>query len=188
MSMEQEKYNFDVKMELAKVAPGIYPEEVAGTSFSGLYLNCSYTELVRVFGEPTEQDASADGKVNCEWVFSSKEKTVVVTIYDYKEEEDPRDQSLTDIYWHVGGKGLDKESLRSFLKTAIDASERPYEVSITTLGYEEKMECPGCGRKIPKDSPMNALSRYDHGDICSSCGTMEAVKGDFISQQKAVVS
>lgn len=40
--------------------------------------------------------------------------------------------------------------------------------------------CKGCGEEL-----MNigvALSRYGHGDICSGCGIVEALKGDFISR------
>lgn len=35
-----------------------------------------------------------------------------------------------------------------------------------------------CGHK-PEAHP--ALSRFGHGDICSTCGTREAFEGDFIS-------
>ena len=69
-------------------------------------------------------------------------------------------------------------------------SINPIEVEITgiaqgiinTLGKSLKKrsfleECLGCGEP---QSNHPAMSRYDHGDICSDCGMREAIEGDFI--------
>lgn len=39
--------------------------------------------------------------------------------------------------------------------------------------------CKGCYEELT--SIHCALSRYGHGDICSQCGEIEAMTGDFIS-------
>lgn len=44
--------------------------------------------------------------------------------------------------------------------------------------------CIGCGRVL-ETSP--ALSRYNHGDICSDCGRSEAFYGDFIGRYAPVI-
>ena len=44
--------------------------------------------------------------------------------------------------------------------------------------------CEGCGRTIEVDSEDNASSRYGHGEICSNCGVREALKGNFIRDEK----
>lgn len=43
--------------------------------------------------------------------------------------------------------------------------------------------CPGCKIKI-KGPIDTALSRYGHGNLCSKCGTREAVEGDFIGKEE----
>jgi len=40
--------------------------------------------------------------------------------------------------------------------------------------------CIGCGEDLTNLYP--ALSRYGHGDICPSCGILEAFNGDFIKK------
>lgn len=40
--------------------------------------------------------------------------------------------------------------------------------------------CKGCGHKMPEHP---ALSRYNHGEICSDCGLREALQGDFIASK-----
>lgn len=46
--------------------------------------------------------------------------------------------------------------------------------------------CKGCGRALETDMVRNALSRYEHGYICSGCGTREAMEGDFIKVKFSV--
>lgn len=45
--------------------------------------------------------------------------------------------------------------------------------------------CKGCGEEMTSIPP--ALSRYGHGDICSECGTTEALVGDFIKRYEKKV-
>lgn len=40
--------------------------------------------------------------------------------------------------------------------------------------------CKGCGE--PMENIDHAISRYGHGEICSSCGVLEAFSGDFIEK------
>jgi len=42
----------------------------------------------------------------------------------------------------------------------------------------ETYTCKGCEVEINPDTA--ALSRYDHGLLCSECGVLEALYGDFI--------
>lgn len=49
---------------------------------------------------------------------------------------------------------------------------------------EEVHLCPGCGNLLADNLAMNALSRYDHGYICTKCGQKEAFEGDFIANKK----
>ena len=60
------------------------------------YISTTYAELSDAFGPPTVTD-SYDGKVSAEWILKIGNK--VVTIYDYKEKETPKDY----YNWHVGG-------------------------------------------------------------------------------------
>lgn len=42
-------------------------------------------------------------------------------------------------------------------------------------------ECPGCLVDMGGvATPAQALSRYQHGRLCSACGAREALEGDFI--------
>ena len=68
-----------------------------GTSLSN-YIDCSFMDLVSVFGEPTYEDPSADDKVNVEWVLRG-ENGDVATIYNWKDGRIPTE----DYRWHVGG-------------------------------------------------------------------------------------
>lgn len=42
--------------------------------------------------------------------------------------------------------------------------------------------CKGCSQPLDPVLSHNALSRYDHGYICSNCGTNEAFAGNFIGK------
>jgi hypothetical protein len=41
--------------------------------------------------------------------------------------------------------------------------------------------CPGCKHHIPG---FPALSRYGYGNLCSDCGTREALEGNFIADAR----
>jgi len=61
------------------------------------------------------------------------------------------------------------------------AFDELYEDAKVVTLVHKKRTCPGC-LKVFTGFP--ALSRYEHGDICSDCGMREAFDGDFISRQK----
>ena len=73
--------------------------ETSGTSLLG-YVETTYDELVKRFGEPTSLDEN--DKINCEWCLKftkNNGEEVVATIYDWKVDETPK-----DLYkWHIGG-------------------------------------------------------------------------------------
>ena len=59
-----------------------------------------------------------------------------------------------------------------------------YVKDIITDAQAIKFEmCLGCGAELKKPQVHNALSRYDHGYICSDCGVQEALLGDFIKNK-----
>ena len=61
-------------------------------------VDCSYDELIDLFGEPTSEESS-DGKVQVEWVVLYDDGRVC-TIYDWKE-YDTEVRNVRD--WHLGG-------------------------------------------------------------------------------------
>jgi len=85
--------------------------EYTGTSLRG-YINTSYKDLVRVFGEPLESDGY---KVSGEWVFQDDAGNII-TLYDWKatnlyDEDYPSLEtfrSQPESEFHIGGKpGID---------------------------------------------------------------------------------
>jgi hypothetical protein len=69
---------------------------VTGTSLHSA-IECSFDQLVQAFGKPM-YDTSGDDKVKAEW-YVEFDDGVVATIYDWKSNLDPKDN--TD--WHIGG-------------------------------------------------------------------------------------
>jgi hypothetical protein len=176
-----QKYSFDARLHLAKVSKE-FDSNLNGTCFSGWYVKCSYYDLETVFGEET-RDESGDGKVKREWVFTNGDKSMVVTIYDWKEEKDPKEEPLEDIIWHVGSRGISMENVKSFLKTTFaDAGAGYIQVTADPWTDAPIESCKGCGGELNEDEALNALSRYDHGYICSKCGEREAFEGNFIAK------
>ena len=51
---------------------------------------------------------------------------------------------------------------------------------ITLKDVSDVKECLGCGKPQSKHP---AISRYNHGDICSNCGMREALEGNFIKNK-----
>jgi len=77
---------------------------INGSSLKG-YVQTTLAELTEVFGEPTYDRPSPDGKINTEWVLLIDD--VLVTVYDWKTGETP-----TGLYdWHVGGHDSSAETL-----------------------------------------------------------------------------
>lgn len=79
---------------------------INGTSLQG-YLNVDYKTLVSHFGVPVviyptdPQDPEyTDGKVQALWVIKTK-KNKIVTIYDYKEYDTPKELVTC---WHFGAQ------------------------------------------------------------------------------------
>ena len=77
----------------------------SGSSLRG-HIHASYTDLVKVFGEPNILNAepSGDDKVHNEWGirFSNGDDDIYATIYDWKE-MDAYDSHYGEYRWHIGG-------------------------------------------------------------------------------------
>lgn len=70
---------------------------VTGTSLQD-YVEATYDELVKVFGEPhIGPNSDYKDKVTCEWNLMIDD--TIVTIYDYKEDRTP----MGNYQWHIGG-------------------------------------------------------------------------------------
>jgi len=74
-----------------------------GTSLQG-YIEISYDELVKLFGEPQASDGY---KIDAEWIIKTS-SGIVITIYNYKDGinyNGPEGTPTKDIInWHIGGK------------------------------------------------------------------------------------
>lgn len=73
--------------------------EANGAGYQGL-IKIKYPELCAIFGKPDE--GSPDGKVQAQWTIKIA-GAVIATIYDYKEDQPPRELMV----WHIGGKSKD---------------------------------------------------------------------------------
>ena len=71
------------------------PKVSINTCLQG-YIETTYDELVKVFGEPTVLEGD---KVTVEWILQFSDGTVA-TIYDWKRSETP----MACYPWHIGGK------------------------------------------------------------------------------------
>lgn len=69
---------------------------VTGTSLQD-YVEATYDELVKVFGEPDVGPNAAEDKVTCEWKLIIEDS--IVTIYDWKNDKTP----MENYQWHIGG-------------------------------------------------------------------------------------
>lgn len=67
------------------------------------YIEATRKELEEVFGKPTYDTPSSDGKTLTEWVVTFEDGTTA-TIYDYKRYEEGK-VGLHETYdWHIGGQ------------------------------------------------------------------------------------
>ena len=77
--------------------------KTTGTSLIG-YVDTTYEELCKAFGEPTYKEPSGDGKVQKEWNLEFEDadgNVTVATIYDYRAGKfGYREPGYR---WHVGG-------------------------------------------------------------------------------------
>lgn len=83
--------------------------EIAGVSLVG-YITTTRRHIESVFGAPTWDTPSPDGKVTTEWNLEFEDGTVA-TIYDYKRYEEGA-PALDEVYeWHIGGHSDDNDWL-----------------------------------------------------------------------------
>ena len=95
-----------------------------GSSLVG-YVEATYEELIKAFGEPTYGEPSADEKVQKEWNLefeTADGNLTVATIYDYCAGE--RGYLEPGYRWHVGGYKYDalelvEEALSTFRARAM---------------------------------------------------------------------
>ena len=85
----------------------VYPLTLKATCLQG-YMNASYEELVQVFGEPTFDTPSGDGKTDIEWLLKIHDNEFdedhVVTIYNWKDYDGGlAARSNPNYEWHIGG-------------------------------------------------------------------------------------
>ncbi len=83
-------------MKAMQFVPCDNRDRADGTSLCGS-IDCSYDEVVAVFGVP-DFYGSDDDKVKVEWINRFEDGTIA-TIYDYKS--DLRPEANQD--WHIGG-------------------------------------------------------------------------------------
>ena len=85
------------KIESTEYALGISH----GTSLSGYLHNTKYSDLIEVFGQPTFNQESGDGKVQFEWVFEFNGE--VFTLYDWKTYD--AEYTINELTtWNIGSK------------------------------------------------------------------------------------
>lgn len=92
-------------MSTFKIDPNANP---AGCSFHDTTIDCSFSQLVALFGPPLESDGY---KISGEWLFTDKSGNVA-TVYDWKETslydsdyptvEELRSQPVVE--WHIGAR------------------------------------------------------------------------------------
>jgi hypothetical protein len=68
----------------------------SGTSLQG-YIEATYEELVKVFGQPKYGPDAQEDKTTCEWCLWIDD--TLVTIYDWKTCYTP----MNTYSWHIGG-------------------------------------------------------------------------------------
>ena len=87
--------------------------QINGTYKVGSLNDVSYSDILRVLGEPTFNDESSDGKIQVEWVVAHKAD--VFTVYDWKTYD--LDYTLNGLTtWSVGGKTDPTDFIREFHK------------------------------------------------------------------------
>jgi hypothetical protein len=98
---------------------------ITGTSLQG-YIEATYDDLVKAFGEPTFDSTRGDegDKVHTQWALEfedEEDNLVVATIYDWKE--DSAYNSRGGKYkWHIGGNSYDAvEAVTDYAEVKTDA-------------------------------------------------------------------
>ena len=76
-------------------------KSTSGTSFQNVTFEASINQLIKILGEPTEEDNTGEDKVNFEWELQTSNGDVF-TVYDWKEyrwiDKDEK------IEFHLGGR------------------------------------------------------------------------------------
>lgn len=105
----------EVKAQIWKMSPSgeslnsIY-RFTTGTFKINSLQSVTYDDIVRVFGTPSINEESGDGKIQVEWVFTFEGKPF--TIYDWKTFD--RDYTLQELTtWSIGGKERDSEFIEA---------------------------------------------------------------------------
>ena len=83
---------------------------ITGTSLQG-YIEATYDDLVKAFGEPTFDSTRGDegDKVHTQWALEfedEEDNLVVATIYDWKEDS-AYNSRVGKYKWHIGGNSYD---------------------------------------------------------------------------------
>lgn len=82
----------------------------------------------------------------------------------------------------VSGEDLDDRDGGQCTTTMLNALGMATEQAAALIKSEKGDECPGCNSRMGEKTER-ALSRYGHGELCSECGTREAMEGDFIGSR-----
>ena len=83
---------------------------ITGTSLQG-YIEATYDDLVKAFGEPTFDSTKGDegDKVHTQWALEfedEEDNLVVATIYDWKEDS-AYNSRVGKYRWHIGGNSYE---------------------------------------------------------------------------------
>ncbi len=70
------------------------------------YVTTTRAHIESVFGKPTCDTESPDGKVTTEWVILLADGSIA-TIYDWKQYEDGAPKMFEEYMWHIGGHAAD---------------------------------------------------------------------------------
>ena len=74
-------------------------KSTSGTSFQNVTFEASINQLIKILGEPTEEDNTGEDKVNFEWELQTSNGDVF-TVYDWEEY---RVLEMNEkIEWHIG--------------------------------------------------------------------------------------
>lgn len=82
-------------------------DKITGTFKIASLASVKYNDLVRVFGEPSIDEESGDGKIQFEWIINYGGDQIF-TIYDWKTFD--RDYTMQELeVWSIGGREKNRE-------------------------------------------------------------------------------
>lgn len=93
--------------------------KISGTHYQG-DLEAKFEDLKKCFGEPLE--ASADGKVQNEWIFEFEDGSIG-SIYDWKQNGEYTEQPYN---WNIGGhfKNVVPKVQKAYKEKMVELSEQ----------------------------------------------------------------